>query len=105
MKFVAVTACTVGVAHTFMAAEVLEKEAKKLGYEIKVETQGANGIQNRLTQEEIDSADACIFAVDTAVSEPERFDNAVVLECKVKDAIKKPKKIFEKLEKALQANS
>lgn len=62
MKFLAVTACTVGVAHTFMAAEKLELAAKSLGHEIKVETQGAGGIDNRITSEEIASADAVIFA-------------------------------------------
>lgn len=101
MKFLAVTACTVGVAHTFMAAEKLELAAKSLGHEIKVETQGAGGIDNRITSEEIASADAVIFAVDTGVLEKERFEDSLVLECKIKDAIKRPEDIFKKLEKVL----
>lgn len=102
MNFIAITACTVGVAHTFMAAEALEISAKKLGHTVKVETQGANGIENRLTEEDIKNADACIFAVDTGVLESERFDDILVLECKIKDAIKKADKIFEKLEKNIK---
>lgn len=101
MKFLAITACTVGVAHTFMAAEKLQMIAEKLGHEIKIETQGAGGIENRLTEEDIKQADAVIFAVDTGVLERERFDDSLVLECKIKDAIKRPEAIFKKLEKAL----
>ncbi len=101
MKFIAITACTVGVAHTFMAAEALKIAAEKRGHEIKIETQGANGIENRLTKEDISSADACILAVDTGVIEIERFDDIACMECKIKDAIKSSDEIFKKLEKAL----
>jgi fructose PTS system EIIBC or EIIC component len=66
MKLVAVTACPTGIAHTYMAAEKLEKVAKKLGHTIKVETQGAMGIENELTQAEVDEADAAILATDIA---------------------------------------
>ena len=63
-KIVAVTACTTGIAHTYMAAEKLELTAKELGYDIKVETQGTTGQENPLTQEDIDTADAIILAID-----------------------------------------
>ncbi len=96
------TPCTVGVAHTFMAAEKLEMTAREMGHEIKIETQGAGGIENRITAEDLANADAAIFAVDTGVLEAERFDNIPVLECKIKDAISRPKDIFNKLEKALK---
>ena len=74
MKLVAVTACPTGIAHTYMAAEQLEKTAKKLGHTIKVETQGAMGIENELSQGDIDAAQAVIFATDIAVEREERFD-------------------------------
>ncbi len=101
MKIVAVTACTVGVAHTFMAAESLEKAAKERGHQIKVETQGAGGIENRITPEEIAEADCCIFAVDTSVADRERFEKLPTMEVKTKDAIKRSKDIMQKLEKVL----
>ncbi len=73
MKIVAITACPTGVAHTTIAARALEKAAKNLGYEIKVEKQGALGIQNKLKQGDIDNSDIVIFAVDQKVVEEERF--------------------------------
>jgi PTS system fructose-specific IIC component len=72
MKFVAVTACITGIAHTYMAQAALEQAAKKLGHEITVETQGSAGI-NMMKQELIDAADAVIFAVDLEVKGRERF--------------------------------
>lgn len=74
MKLVAITACTTGIAHTYMAQEALEKECKKRGYEIKVETQGGLGIENELTEEEIAEADAVILAVSIGIEGDERFD-------------------------------
>lgn len=74
-KIVAVTACIAGIAHTYMAAENLKKYAKKEGYDIKVETQGAMGIENKLSQKDIDEADIVIFAVDTTFSGKDRFKN------------------------------
>ncbi len=62
-----VTACPTGIAHTYMAAEAIEEAAKEKGYEVKVETRGSVGVENELTQEEIDSADAIILACDTSV--------------------------------------
>jgi fructose-specific PTS system IIB-like component len=67
MRIVAVTACPTGVAHTYMAAERLEKAARRLGHAIKVETQGSMGIENELTAEEIERADVVIFAAEVAV--------------------------------------
>lgn len=78
MKIVAVTACPTGVAHTNIAARALEKAAKALGYEIKVEKQGALGIQNKITQEEVNEADIVIFAVDQKVVEDNRFMKKVI---------------------------
>ncbi len=94
MNFVAVTACPTGIAHTYMAAAQLEKTAKKLGHTIKVETQGAMGIQNELTQAEVDAADAVILATDIAIEQEERFANARKIQVPVQAALKDPEAIF-----------
>lgn len=98
MKIVAVTACPTGIAHTYMAAERLEKTAKSLGHEIKVETQGAMGIENELLSSDVQQAQAVIFAVDIEVEKRERFDGKRIVEVSVKDAIKDPSAIFAKLQ-------
>jgi fructose-specific phosphotransferase system IIB component len=97
MKLVAVTACPTGIAHTYMAAEQLEKTAKKRGHTIKVETQGSMGIENELSQEEIDAADLAIFAVGIPVRNSERFAKIKVVEMSVQDAIKNPDSVFAEL--------
>jgi fructose-specific phosphotransferase system IIB component len=97
MKIVAVTACPTGIAHTYMAAEQLEKTAKSLGHSIKVETQGAMGIENELSSKDIRDADVAIFAVDIEVERRERFDGKRIVEVAVKDAIRNPKALFEKI--------
>ena len=96
MKFVAITACPTGIAHTYMAAEKLEKTAKALGHHIKVETQGAMGIENELTAADIREADCVIFAVDIAVEQPERFEGKKTITVPVKDAIKDPAAVLAK---------
>lgn len=97
MKIVAVTACPTGIAHTYMAAEQLEKTAKKLGHAIKVETQGAMGIENELSQAEIDAADVVIVAADIALEGPERFARLKTIEVPVQLALKDPDAIFAKI--------
>ncbi|HEY8339460.1 MAG TPA: fructose PTS transporter subunit IIB, partial [Egibacteraceae bacterium] len=67
MKLVAVTACPTGIAHTYMAAESLERRARDLGHDIKVETQGSIGAENALTEEDIAAADGVIIAADAEV--------------------------------------
>ena len=74
MKIVAVSACTAGIAHTYMAQEAIEQECKKRGYDCKVETQGGMGIENELEQDEIDVADVVILAVAVGIEMEERFD-------------------------------
>ena len=74
MKVVAVCAYTVGIAHTYMAQKAIENEFKKRGIDIKVETQGGTGIDNALSQEEIDAADFVLFSVDVGVEGDERFE-------------------------------
>lgn len=101
MKLLAVTACTAGVAHTYMAAEGIKQAAEKRGHTIKIETQGAGGVENYITSEDISEADAAIFAVDIGVIEAERFDNLPILECKVKEAIKNAEGLIIEVEEAL----
>lgn len=100
MKIVAITACTTGIAHTYMAAESLELKAKELGYEIKVETQGTSGPENVLTKKEIDEADIIILAVDKKIDET-RFDGREVLKVPASVAIKTPEKCFENASKKI----
>lgn len=97
MKLVAVTACPTGIAHTYMAAEQLERTAKELGHQIKVETQGAMGIENELESSDIANAQAAIFATDIEVEQRERFSKLRIIEVPVQDAIKNPKAVFAKL--------
>jgi len=96
MKFVAVTACPTGIAHTYMAAEQLEKTAKKLGHSIKVETQGAMGIENELSQADIDAAETAIFAADIAIEQAERFSRIRKIQVPVQAALRDPTAIFLK---------
>jgi fructose-specific phosphotransferase system IIB component len=97
MNIVAVTSCPTGIAHTYMAAEMLEKKAKELGHTIKVETQGSMGIENELTDHDIRTADHVVFAADVDVEKKERFDGKKILETSVSEAIKAPHKIFARL--------
>jgi len=97
MKIVAVTACPTGIAHTYMAAEQMEKTAKSLGHEIRVETQGAMGIEHELTPAEIEAADVVIFAVGIAVEQRERFDGKRIVEVPVQDVLKNPAGLFAKI--------
>ena len=96
MKIVAVTACPTGIAHTYMAAEQLEKTAKAAGHEIHVETQGAMGIENELSGKDIKEADVAIFAVDIEVEKLERFAGKKMIRVGVSEAIKNPKAVLAK---------
>ncbi|HVP73367.1 MAG TPA: PTS fructose transporter subunit IIB [Phycisphaerales bacterium] len=96
MKIVAVTACPTGIAHTYMAAEQLEKTAKAAGHEIHVETQGAMGIENELSGKDIKDADVAIFAVDIEVEKLERFAGKKMIRVGVSEAIKNPKAVLAK---------
>ena len=99
MKVIAVTSCATGIAHSYMAAEAIKKACKAHGCEIKVEIQGALGIENKLSADDISNADMIVFANDVGISKLERFD-------KVKDkivkltphiVIKNPESIFQKV--------
>ncbi|MDZ5035277.1 PTS fructose transporter subunit IIB, partial [Clostridium perfringens] len=87
MKLLAVTSCPVGIAHTYIAAEKLNKMAKKMGVEIKVETQGSTGAENIITDEDIREADGVIIAADKAVN-LDRFEGMAIYECPIAKSIK-----------------
>ncbi|MHC5267918.1 PTS fructose transporter subunit IIABC [Enterococcus sp. LJL98] len=91
---VAVTACPTGIAHTFMAADALKKKANEMGVEIKVETNGSEGIKNRLTTEDIQRAEAVIVAADKKV-EMNRFDGKRLINRPVSDGIRKTESLIE----------
>ncbi|MDD2980871.1 MAG: fructose-specific PTS transporter subunit EIIC [Hespellia sp.] len=91
----AITACPTGIAHTYMAAESLEKKGREMGYPVKVETQGAEGAKNVLTAEEIRQAECIIIAADKNV-DLSRFDGKRVVVTKVSDGIHKPEELIEK---------
>lgn len=95
IKLLAVTACPNGIAHTYMAQEALEKAAAKAGLSIKVETNGSDGIKNRLTDKEIEEADAIIITADKKV-ETNRFDGKKVIQRPVSDGIRKADELVEK---------
>ena len=98
MKIVAVTACPTGIAHTYLAAESLEKNAKARGIEIKVETQGAIGIENKITLEDIEKADAVILTNNIEIEEVERFEGKYILKVSVKDLVRNPDEVLQKVQ-------
>ena len=100
-RIIGVCACPAGIAHTYMAAENLERQGKKLGFQVKIETNGSGGVENRLREEDIKVADYVIIAADTRV-EMERFRGKKLLEVSVTDAVRKVESVYEKLNDALK---
>ncbi|MCM3090742.1 MULTISPECIES: PTS fructose transporter subunit IIABC [unclassified Cytobacillus] len=96
-KILAVTACPVGIAHTYMAAENLQKAGEALGVDIKVETQGSIGVENALTEQDIAEADGIIIAADKEVPK-ERFAGKRVIVTGVQDGIRKPEELIKKIQ-------
>ncbi len=96
MKIVGVTACTIGLAHTYMAATALKDAAKKKGYSIKIETQGSLGVKDKLDERDISEADVVILACDTKIKDSERFKDKKCLEVKVSSAVKEPGNVIDK---------
>lgn len=97
MKILAVTACPSGVAHTYMAAEAIERAAKAKGIEIKVETQGSIGIENKITADDVKGADVVILTKDIGIKETERFNGLPVVKVGVSDVVKKSDQIIDKV--------
>ena len=92
---IAITACPAGIAHTYMAAEALEKAGKKLGVKVRVEKQGANGIEDEITDDEFEAAHAAVFAVAVAVKNEERFEGIPLVETTVADPLRRAEDIIK----------
>ncbi|KQU56365.1 PTS fructose transporter subunit IIB [Rossellomorea marisflavi] len=96
MKIVGVAACTVGIAHTYIAQEKLENAGKKAGHEIQIETQGTIGVENALTQNQVDEADIVILASDVKIAGRERFEGKRIIQVTTEIAVKSPNKLIQK---------
>lgn len=96
-SIVGVTKCPVGIAHTYMAAEKLEQAAKKMGYEVKIETQGASGTEDELTAEDVKNAEFVVFAADVAVDGMERFEGKKVIFGDTPSAIKDSEELLNRI--------
>ncbi|KLV05533.1 PTS fructose transporter subunit IIB [Photobacterium aquae] len=101
MKLIGVTSCPSGVAHTYMAAEALETAAKAKGWEVKIETQGAIGIENELNANDVETADVVILTKDIAIKNEERFAGKKIVRVTVAQAAKQAPEIITKLESML----
>lgn len=95
-RILAVTACPTGIAHTYMAAEALEKAGEKLGYSVKAETNGSGGAKNVLTKKEIEECDGIIIAADKNV-EMSRFNGKPVIKTTVSNGINKPEELIQRI--------
>lgn len=102
MNVVAVCACTMGVAHTFIAKDKLVAAAEKLGHTIKCETQGSVGIETRIEPEDVKAADVVIIAADININEQERFTGKPVVKVPITVAIKQPEQLLTKIESQLK---
>ena len=97
MRIAIVSACSTGIASTYMAAEALEIAARKQGHWAKVETQGTIGIENKITKEEVQSVDAVIFATDIKIRERGRFTGKPIFEVKVNEAIHRADDVIKRV--------
>ena len=93
---ICVTACPAGIAHTYMAAEYLEKAGRKLGVNVVVEKQGANGIEGRITAQQLQEAKACIFAAEVAIKESERFQGIPAISVPVAEPLRHAEALIER---------
>lgn len=98
MNIVAVTACPAGVAHTYMAANAIQKEALARGHSVFIEKQGSLGIEDEITDDQIKNADVVIFAVSVSVENIDRFDGKKILEVSIGDGLKHTKDVMDKAE-------
>ncbi|WP_437829621.1 PTS fructose transporter subunit IIB [Niallia taxi] len=104
MNIVGISACTSGIAHTYIAREKLIKAGQEFGHKVRIETQGTIGIENELTATEIQEADLVIIAADIKVSGKERFKGKRIIEVSTHIAIKAPKQLYKKIEAELNKN-
>ena len=101
MYLVALCSCPVGIAHTYMAAANLKKAAQKKGIEIKVETQGAQGVEDEITADDLARCDACIIASDVKIKGSSRFKDVPTMNFKVNEPIKNADAVIDELVEAL----
>lgn len=102
LKIVGVTACTVGIAHTYMAREKLVNTAEKLGMEAHIETQGSAGMENQLTDEQIKEANIVVIAADVVITGEDRFKGKPVVKVPTNTAIQTPESLLRTIQKKLQ---
>lgn len=103
MRIAVVSACSAGIASTYMAAEALELAARKRGHWIRVETQGTMGIENEITASEARSVDVVIFATDIKIRNRERFQGKPIIEVGVAEAIRHADAIIQRVENAVKS--
>lgn len=101
MKIVGITACTAGIAHTYLVKEKLVRAAKELGHEVHIETQGSIGTEDKLTAQQIEDADVVIISADIGVAGRERFSGKKVVEVPMKVALNSPKALLNKIQEKL----
>lgn len=104
MKIVGVSACPIGIAHTYMSAETITEECKKRGYSIKMETQGAVGVENELSQKEIDEADIVLLAVAVEIGGMDRFKDKIVYTAEVSECVAHADQVIDKVETFYKEN-
>ena len=103
MNIVGVTSCIAGLAHTPMAAKSLEKEGARLGHQVKIEQQGAMGIMNKISPEEIAAADFVLIAADRSIEEEERFAGKVIIRVKIGQCVSHAFDVITKCVAAVEA--
>lgn len=102
MKIVGVTACSAGIAHTYIAKEKIEQAAEKLGFSCKIETQGSIGVEDELTAQEIREADVVLLAVDIKIGGEDRFKGKPVVRMPISKVMNNPLGVLQSIEKALK---
>lgn len=103
MNIVGVTSCIAGLAHTPMAAKSLEKEGARLGHQVKMEQQGAMGIMNKISAEEVAAADFVIIAADRSIEEEERFAGKIIIRVKIGQCVSHAADVITKCVTAVEA--
>ena len=103
MKIVGVTSCIAGLAHTPMAAKSLEKEGKRLGHQVKIEQQGAMGIMDRISEQDIADADFVLIAADRTIEEEDRFAGKTIIRVKIGQCVSHASDVITKCVAAIEA--
>ncbi len=103
MKIVGITACTAGIAHTYLVKEKIENAAKSLGHEAHIETQGSIGVESELSAKDIAEADVVLISADILVSGKERFKGKKIVEVPMKVVMQSPTGLLKKIEEKLNS--